>query len=124
VIANAGMSQMFPRVEDAKTGDLLKHYHVNVISVVMLFRAVLPLLQRSRSTLKFAAMSSETGTVGDQERFDIPNAVYGPTKAAVNWLLKKIHLENDTLIAFPAHPGSVFSAVAANSPLCSRMLTK
>lgn len=107
VIANAGIAKLFPRVEDAQTSDLHEHFHVNAIGTVILFRAVLPLLKRSQKGAKFIAMGSTAGTIGDQEKAPVPNAVYGPSKAALNWLMKKIHIENEDLIAFPIHPGWV-----------------
>jgi norsolorinic acid ketoreductase len=107
VIANAGIAKAFPRVEDAQTADFLEHFQVNAIGAVILFRAVLPLLRTSRKGAKFIAMGSTAGTIEAQEKAPIPNAVYGPSKAALNWLMKKIHLENEDLIAFPIHPGWV-----------------
>lgn len=105
VIANAGISKVYPRVEAAQTSDLLEHYHVNVVGNIILFRAVLPLLRRSQQTPKFIPMGSAAGTIGGQEKAPVPNAAYGPSKAALNWVTKKIHLENEDLIAFPIHPG-------------------
>ena len=105
VIANAGISKIYPRVEDAKTSDLLEHYQVNVVGNVILFRAILPLLKKSHRTPKFITMGSAAGTIGDMEKVPVPNAVYGPSKASLHWLTKKIHLENEDLIAFPIHPG-------------------
>ena len=105
VIANAGIAKAYPRVEAAQTSDLLEHYHVNVIGTIILFRAVLPLLKRSQQTPKFIAMGSAAGTIGGQEKAPVPNAAYGPSKAAVNWVAEKVHLENEDLIAFPIHPG-------------------
>jgi norsolorinic acid ketoreductase len=105
VIANAAISQKFPRMKNVAAVDLLSHYRVNVVGVILLFQAVLPLLQRSDKIPKFIAMSSETGTIGNQEKFEIPNGVYGPTKASLNWIMKKVHLEHENIVAFPAHPG-------------------
>lgn len=105
VIANAGIAKVFPRVEDAQPLDLLEHFQVNAIGVVTLFRAVLPLLHKSQEGAKFIAMGTAAATIEDQEKAPIPNAAYGPSKAALNWLMKKIHLENKDLIAFPIHPG-------------------
>jgi norsolorinic acid ketoreductase len=107
VIANAGIAKAFPRVEDAQTAHFLEHFQVNAIGAVILFRAVLPLLRTSQKGGKFIAMGSTAGTIEAQEKAPIPNAVYGPSKAALNWLMKKIHLENEDLIAFPIHPGWV-----------------
>ena len=105
VIANAGIAKVYPRVEDAQTRDLLEHYHVNVIGNIILFRAVLPLLQKSKKTPKFITMGSTAGTIGAQEHIPVPNAVYGPSKAALHWITRKIHIENENIVAFPIHPG-------------------
>ena len=107
VIANAGIAKVFPRVEDAQTSDLLEHFQVNAIGVTILFRAVLPLLQKSHQAAKFIAMGTSAASIEEQEKAPVPNAAYGPSKAALNWLMKKIHLENEGLIAFPIHPGWV-----------------
>ena len=107
VVANAGIVKGFMRVEDASTADLLEHYHVNAIGAVILFRAVLPLLRNSQKTAKFIAMGTGAASIGEQEKAPVPNAVYGPSKAALNWFIKKIHLENEELVAFPIHPGFV-----------------
>ncbi|KAK7736165.1 hypothetical protein SLS53_007193 [Cytospora paraplurivora] len=37
----------------------------------------------------------------------IPNAAYGPTKAAAHWLTQRINGEDEKLIAFAVHPGFV-----------------
>lgn len=37
----------------------------------------------------------------------IPAAAYGASKAAINYITRKIHFENDWLIAFFIHPGCV-----------------
>ena len=105
VIGNAGIAKHFPPVEEATTQDLLEHYRVNVIGNVVLFQAVLPLLAKSTTTPKFIIISSAAGSIDGQDQQPVPNAVYGPSKAAVNWVAKKIHLENENLVAFPVHPG-------------------
>ena len=110
VIANAGIAKVFPKVQDAQTEDLLEHFSTNVVANIILFRAVLPLLKSSSATkseerAKFVVMGSNAGTIGDQEKVNIPNAVYGTSKAALNYVAMKIHLENEDLVAFPVHPG-------------------
>lgn len=114
VIANAGISKLYPPVHEALATDMLEHYTVNVIGPVYLFRAVRPLLlaaaaekengQKS-STPMFIAMGSMAGSIGGAELAPVPNAVYGPSKAALNLIAKKIHMENPEIIAFPIHPG-------------------
>jgi len=107
VIANAGIAKLFPTVEEARAEDLLEHYRTNVIGVILLFQAVLPLLRKSAKTPKFVVMGSNAGSIGGMEGVPVPNAAYGPSKAALNWITKKIHLENPDIIAFPIHPGFV-----------------
>ena len=104
VIANAGLSGFCPRIEDAKVSDLQEYYHVDVIAVIVLFQAVLPLLVKSKAP-RFVPMGSVAGTIGAMEEVPIPNGVYGPVKAVLNWVTRKIHLEHEDLIAFPIHPG-------------------
>jgi norsolorinic acid ketoreductase len=115
VIANAGIANTYPAVHEASAKAMLEHYTVNVIGVVALFRAVRPLLLRAAATAtatngrtpKFVTMSSSAGSIGGQERAPVPNAAYGPSKAALNWITMKIHLENRDLglCAFAMHPG-------------------
>ncbi|EXJ57991.1 hypothetical protein A1O7_05414 [Cladophialophora yegresii CBS 114405] len=115
VIANAGMANAYPAVHEASPKAMLEHYTVNVVGVVALFRAVRPLLlrtaatttNRSARTPKFVTMSSSAGSIGGQERVPVPNAAYGPSKAALNWITVKIHLENKDLglCSFAIHPG-------------------
>ncbi|KAJ9609819.1 hypothetical protein H2200_006148 [Cladophialophora chaetospira] len=112
VIANAGISNNFPPVHEAQAKNMLEHYTVNVIGVVYLFRAVRPLLLEAVSKgkePKFVTMSSSAGSIGAQERAPIPNSAYGPSKAGLNWITMKIHLENKDLglCAFAMHPGWV-----------------
>jgi NAD(P)-dependent dehydrogenase (short-subunit alcohol dehydrogenase family) len=39
----------------------------------------------------------------------LPVTAYGSSKAAVNYIVRKIHFENPDLIAFPIHPGYVLA---------------
>ncbi|KEF61389.1 uncharacterized protein A1O9_02955 [Exophiala aquamarina CBS 119918] len=107
VIANAGIAKLFPTVQEVRVEDILEHYRTNVIGVVLLFQAVVPLLKNSTKTPKFVVMGSEAGSIGGMEQVPVPNAAYGPSKAALNWITKKIHVENPDIIAFPIHPGFV-----------------
>lgn len=107
VIANAGIAKLFPLVQDARVEDFLDHYRTNVIGVAILYQAILPLLKNSTKTPKFVAMSSLAGCIGEAEKSPVPNTVYGASKAALNFITKRIHAENADIIAFPVHPGFV-----------------
>jgi norsolorinic acid ketoreductase len=104
VIANAGIAAVYPRVSEVKPVDMAKHYAVNVIGTVLLFQAVLPLLLKATEP-KFVTISSSAGTIINMENLAVPNAAYAPSKTALNWISKKIHVENETIIAFPLDPG-------------------
>lgn len=43
----------------------------------------------------------------DRDQMNIPNAAYGPSKAAVHWLTQAISREDEWLCAFVMHPGYV-----------------
>lgn len=41
------------------------------------------------------------------EKRNFPNAVYGTTKAALNYISRKIHFENEKLVVLAIDPGWV-----------------
>jgi len=106
VIANAGISKVLPRVSEASISDLQEHYLVNVIGVVVIFKAVAPLLSKSKNP-RFITMSSSAASLSEKEFRNFPNAAYGTSKAALNYITRKIHFENANNIAFPLDPGWV-----------------
>ncbi|RDL42234.1 putative cytochrome 52A4 [Venustampulla echinocandica] len=107
-IANAGIygTDAFVKVSEIKTKDLLEHFDVNTAGTVRLFQAVLPLLKKGDNP-RFLALSSIVGTIGlmDQIPFNVPS--YGSSKAAINFLTRRIHFENEDLISIAVHPGAV-----------------
>ncbi|KAF8859559.1 NAD(P)-binding protein [Acephala macrosclerotiorum] len=105
VIANAGIATVWPTVADASVEDMQEHYLVNVIGLVVLFQATLPLLSEA-VVGKFAVMSSLAGTLGGNKR-NFSDAVYGTTKAALNYISRKIHFENEKLVVLAIDPGWV-----------------
>ncbi len=125
VIANAAIAEGFPRVEDTSAEGLLRHVNINTCGVLRLYQATIPLLRRAASP-KFATISSLGGSIEvsrqikqefiyyccflakigiSQDLLPFPNGMYGPTKAAVNWLTKKINAEEENLAAFALSPG-------------------
>ncbi|KAH8779993.1 hypothetical protein F5883DRAFT_449343 [Diaporthe sp. PMI_573] len=104
VIANAGMARSYPKVLELKVAELQAHLAPNVFGVVWLYQATLPLLRVSDQP-KWVTMGSTAGSLGEQP--PVPNAAYGPSKAAVHWVTKRINVEEDALTAFVIHPGFV-----------------
>lgn len=85
------------------------HFAVNTVGPVVLFQAVLPLLLKKAAAdvaaPKFVTVGSSAGSIGGMEQRPFPNAAYAPSKAAVHYLTKKIHVEHPELIALPVDPG-------------------
>ena len=106
VIANAAIGTVYPTVLQAKPQDLLDHVNVNAIGPLLLFQATQPLLAKS-SDAKFITMGSSAGSIAGMELRPVPNAVYGPSKALLNYLTRKIHFEHENITAFPIDPGWV-----------------
>ncbi len=103
VIANAGIATAFPTDLEADPKDIRAHIDVNVIGPLLLFQTLQPML--SQSLGKLVTISSGAGSSGAMERFLMPNAAYGPSKATLNYLIRKIHFENEDIVAFALDPG-------------------
>jgi norsolorinic acid ketoreductase len=106
VVANAGLFAIHAFVEVSKiqSKDLMDHFNVNTGGTLRLFQATLPLLQKAEKPV-FAYISSAVGSISMQEYFVPPIADYGASKAAMNLLVRRIHIENPNLITFAMHPG-------------------
>jgi norsolorinic acid ketoreductase len=89
----------------------MEHVNVNAAGVVRLFQAVLPLLQKSTQP-KFVVISTGAATIGRMEHVQYPICSYGASKTMVNHITRRIHFENENLIAFPIHPGYAFSPIS------------
>jgi norsolorinic acid ketoreductase len=108
VIANAGILKYQGPVVTTPIQEIRDHYEVNFVGPLILFQALYPLLKKSKSGApKFVVISTVLGSIGDM--YPVPTTPYGASKAAINYVTKKIHQEheNDGLIAFPMHPGLV-----------------
>lgn len=87
-----------------KTSDLMEHFDVNTAGPIRLFQAVLPLLQKGTDP-KFMVLTSAVATISGMEFMPLALSSNGASKAAMNFLVRKIHFENEGLIAFAVHPG-------------------
>lgn len=104
VIANAGISKVFPPVSEVKMSDVREHFEVNLCGVIYLFQAVLPLLNNANAP-KFVTLGTSAASMADMKKRNFPNPAYGTSKAALNYITLKIHFENPKLTAFPLDPG-------------------
>ena len=106
LIANAGVSGYFGRVDETELDKLRERLEVNTLGPLHLYQAVYRLLLRS-SAAKVVTISSGAGSIAMQSELRLTNAAYGASKAALNYITRKIHFENDTITAFPMQPGWV-----------------
>lgn len=109
VLANAGISNVdaVERTGSLSIDKLRAHWEVNTVGPVRNFNHFLPLLTRSSSP-KFIVVSSGLGSVSFQTNFpDFLVANYGSSKAAINFITQRIHIEHPNIVAFPLSPGWV-----------------
>jgi norsolorinic acid ketoreductase len=85
---------------------------VNTIAPLALFQATLPLLKKSSKPI-FLAMSSGAGSMGLMEHYPMLSASYGASKAALNYVMKKLHFEHPDVIVFPLSPGKIVVEVCS-----------
>jgi norsolorinic acid ketoreductase len=108
VVANAATCDAPSSVVDAKLDDVRRHLEINTISVLALFQATEPLLRKNKSgNPKFIALSSNLGSIGLVPYAFGPFYAYGVTKAALNYTIRRIHVESDWLTATSLQPGWV-----------------
>ncbi|KAF9475796.1 NAD(P)-binding protein [Pholiota conissans] len=104
VIANAGISKTTGKVHETTAQNFEAHFATNVVGPIVLFQAFHDLLKVS-SLPRFIAISSGAGSLELLAHANIDNAPYGMSKAALNWVIRKIHYENEWLVTFPQCPG-------------------
>lgn len=116
VIANAGIAHTNTSVAQTSSDSLRDHFNTNAIGPVLLFQAFKPLLQASKSgNPTFLAISTLIGSIGGQDRLAGAPPVfspYGASKAALNWLVRRLHIEEPWLTAYVTHPGLVLTDLA------------
>ncbi|PVI02114.1 aflatoxin biosynthesis ketoreductase-like protein nor-1 [Periconia macrospinosa] len=108
VIANAGIANDHHPASSTQLDQLEGHMMVNAFSILLLFQATSPLLQKSTHPPKFVYIGARLGAISDMDRLGrAPLAAYSLSKLAGNWLIRKLHFENEWLIAFIVDPGFV-----------------
>ena len=105
VIANASVQNLvFDRLDGVDPAQLQQHISANTIGTLTLFQAMLPLLRKSTRP-KFVLLGSPMGSIGAMHERPVPMSAYGVSKAAAHYLVRKMHFENEDLIAFAIDPG-------------------
>lgn len=104
VIANAGICNSSGPVLDVDERDMYAHFEVNTMGPLRLFQAMAPLLQEAMAP-KFVYISTQLASIGGIGQTPTLTVAYGISKAAGNYLVRKIHAENEHLIALSFDPG-------------------
>jgi norsolorinic acid ketoreductase len=102
VVANAGSGLSFRSVLTTPLSSLRNDFEVNTLGPVKLFQEIYPVLKQSENP-KFVLISSDLGSIGDMDV--APSLSYGASKAAANYLLRKVHLEHKEISTLAIHPG-------------------
>ncbi|KAF9774804.1 hypothetical protein IL306_007162 [Fusarium sp. DS 682] len=101
LINNAAANfKSYPALE-IPTDDLRSAFEINTIGPLTMVQGLWPLLEKS-PTPKVVNVSSSVGCITYHE---VVAGAYGPSKAALNWLTRALHLQNEGTIAFALHPG-------------------
>ncbi|KAI1385915.1 aflatoxin biosynthesis ketoreductase-like protein nor-1 [Hypoxylon trugodes] len=106
VISSAGIAPL-NTIEDLPLEEYEHALMVNGISVMLLYKATLPLLRKAPHPARFAFISAAGGSLNEMPNYPYPNASYGSSKALANYLVVKMGMENDWLITLCIHPGLV-----------------
>jgi len=106
LIANSGLLDQWGPVLGVKAQDLRNHLEINTIAPIVLFQAAYPLLEKSTNP-KFFVVSTNIASFELMPNIPMPVIAYGMSKAAVNYVVKKIHHEDPKIAAVALHPGWV-----------------
>ncbi|RDW62512.1 hypothetical protein BP5796_10814 [Coleophoma crateriformis] len=106
VIANAGTLTHFGPVLTTPPQALLEHFQINAIAPLQLISAMWPLMEASPSP-QFYVVSTNIASLELSLQILIPALPYGVSKVAANFMVRKLHLENPSLVSVALHPGWV-----------------
>lgn len=97
IIANAGTVANFKGILETDMDDAEQCFEVNTLGPLQLFQTCWPLLEKSdvndAAKKKFVLITSASASIEILEWESFPNVAYGMSKAAVNWLVKKISVD-------------------------------
>ncbi|KAM0265329.1 hypothetical protein ACHAQJ_000169 [Trichoderma viride] len=122
VVANAGIldSWRVPVVEIADA-QLLSHFNANALSLLRLFKAVVPLMNQAHKP-KLVYVSASAASISTLDTLS-NTTEYGISKMAGNFLMKMISIQHRNVIAFCVCPGLV-SADISNLDSTRRFLER
>ncbi|KAL2837218.1 hypothetical protein BJX68DRAFT_273174 [Aspergillus pseudodeflectus] len=114
VISNAGICDHWGPVLEMRDADVLTHFQVNTLGPLRLFQALAQLLKNA-SAPKFIYISTALASISGINQMNSWTAAYGMSKAAGNYLMRKINAENGDLITLSIDPGLVQTDMGARA---------
>ncbi|CCD54614.1 similar to aflatoxin biosynthesis ketoreductase nor-1 [Botrytis cinerea T4] len=108
LISNAGLmeSDAITPVLESSPESIRRHIDVNTIAPMLLFQAFHPLLLASANP-RFFTISSLLGSIAECQKIRVPFASYGISKAAVNYMVRKLSFEVPEVTSVVFNPGWV-----------------
>lgn len=70
---------------------------VNVTGTLVLFQVAYPLMKNNNQSSKFVTISSAAGSIADGAAMPLRMVAYGASKAALNYLTRRLHFEHEDL---------------------------
>ncbi|KZP20403.1 putative aflatoxin biosynthesis ketoreductase nor-1 [Athelia psychrophila] len=104
VIANSGIANYVGPAVTTPLHEMRAHFEVNTLGPLVLFQATAALLEAAHDG-KFFVMSTGGASIGDMMPF--PGTAYSSSKAAVNFITRKIHFEHEKITSVALIPGWV-----------------
>ncbi|KAL1667286.1 hypothetical protein GGF50DRAFT_48855 [Schizophyllum commune] len=111
VIANAGIGDSYEKALEVPSEQMVRHFEINTNGPLVLFQTTYPLLRESK-TPKFVTISSALGSIALAGQMALDVYAYGTSKAAINWVMRKLHHDFPDMIIFPISPGRVLTDMA------------
>ncbi|UKZ74459.1 hypothetical protein TrVFT333_002128 [Trichoderma virens FT-333] len=105
VIANAGICDTWGPVAKISEDEMLKHFEVNTLGLLRLFKATIPLLNAAEKP-KLVYISTRVASISRLSTWSATTE-YGVSKIAGNFLVKMISIEHSNVVAFSIDPGFV-----------------
>ncbi|KAH8680787.1 hypothetical protein BX600DRAFT_519970 [Xylariales sp. PMI_506] len=112
VIANAGISGAYAKVDEIEIADLREMFETNTVGTVSLLTAAFPLLkatadQKGAGKPIFVAITTQASSIQNlKDNTPYLLGSYGASKVAINYLVRRAQFETEWLTAFVVDPGS------------------
>ncbi|KAI5892431.1 NAD(P)-binding protein [Schizophyllum commune H4-8] len=111
VIANAGINNSYDPALEVSVKEMVEHFEINTNGPLVLFQEAYPLLKESK-TRKFVTVTSGIGSITIAAQLPVNVYPYGASKAALNWVTRKLHHDFPDFVIFPISPGTVETDMA------------